>query len=119
MEDAENCLTACFRELQDGLGENLVALDQGIDSMDQAIRKLVQAYAGTQGLQPLHGIGPITGQQPTQGCLPVHFADSRSTSVIKAAKDKEDRLSRLHGLCSQCHKNIAAVALANKTMVRA
>lgn len=40
-------------------------------------------------------------------------------AVIKAAKDKEDRLSRLHGLCSQCHKNIAAVALANKTMVRA
>ena len=38
-------------------------------------------------------------------------------SAILAAKDKEDRLSRwLQSLCSRRNKNIAAVALANKTM---
>lgn len=38
-------------------------------------------------------------------------------AVIRAAKDKEDRLSRwLQSLCSRRNKNIAAVALANKTM---
>lgn len=38
-------------------------------------------------------------------------------SVIKSAKDKDDRLSRwLQSLCSRRNKNIAAVALANKTM---
>ncbi len=38
-------------------------------------------------------------------------------AVIKAAKDKEDRLSRwLQSLCARRNKNIAAVALANKTM---
>jgi transposase len=38
-------------------------------------------------------------------------------SAIKAAKDKEDSLSRwMQSLCSRRNKNIAAVALANKTM---
>lgn len=38
-------------------------------------------------------------------------------AVIKAAQDKDDRLSRwLQSLCSRRNKNIAAVALANKTM---
>jgi transposase len=38
-------------------------------------------------------------------------------SVIKAAKDKDDRLSRwTQSLCRRRNKNIAAVALANKTM---
>ena len=38
-------------------------------------------------------------------------------AVIKTAQHKEDRLSRwLQSLCSRRNKNIAAVALANKTM---
>lgn len=38
-------------------------------------------------------------------------------SAIKAAKDKEDSLSRwIQNLCNRRNKNIAAVALANKTM---
>ena len=38
-------------------------------------------------------------------------------SVLKAAQNKDDHLSRwLQGLCSRRNKNIAAVALANKTM---
>lgn len=38
-------------------------------------------------------------------------------SAIKAAKDREDSLSRwLQNLCTRRNKNIAAVALANKTM---
>lgn len=38
-------------------------------------------------------------------------------SVIKTTKDKDDRLSQwLQSLCSRRNKNIAAVALANKTM---
>ena len=38
-------------------------------------------------------------------------------SAIKAAKDKEDSLSRwVQNLCNRRNKNIAAVALANKTM---
>ena len=38
-------------------------------------------------------------------------------SAIKAAKDKEDSLSRwVQNLCPRRNKNISAVALANKTM---
>ena len=38
-------------------------------------------------------------------------------AVIKAAKDKDDGLSRwIQSLCSRRNKNIAAVALANKTL---
>ncbi len=38
-------------------------------------------------------------------------------SVIKTAKDKNDSLSRwVQSLCARRNKNIAAVALANKTM---
>lgn len=38
-------------------------------------------------------------------------------AVVKTAKDKDDRLSCwIQGLCSRRNKNIAAVALANKTL---
>lgn len=38
-------------------------------------------------------------------------------SVIKTCKDKDDKLSRwVQSLCSRRNKNVAAVALANKTM---
>ena len=155
--DAENGLTACFRELLNGLREDLVALDQRIDSMDQAIQRLAQEHAGAKRLQQLRGIGPITataliaaigdgrmfkrgrdaaawcglvpGQHSSGGkdrllgiskrgdaylrTLLIHGA----RSVILAAEDKDDRLSRwLQSLCSRRNKNVAAVALANKTM---
>lgn len=157
LEDTENCLTAYFRQLLDGLREDLVALDQRIDAMDQAIQRLAQEHAGAKRLQQLRGIGPITataliaaigdghmfrrgrdaaawcglvpGQHSSGGkdkllgiskrgdaylrTLLIHGA----RAVIQAAKDKEDRLSRwLQNLCSRRNKNIAAVALANKTM---
>ena len=38
-------------------------------------------------------------------------------AVLKSARDKDDRLSRwLQSLCARRNKNVAAVALANKTM---
>ena len=60
LEDAENKLTADFRILLKGLQEDLMHLDDRIDTQDQAIKRLAQEHEGAKRLQQLRGIGPIT-----------------------------------------------------------
>ena len=157
LEDAENKLTADFRILLKGLQEDLMHLDDRIDTQDQAIKRLAQEHEGAKRLQQLRGIGPITataliaaigdGRQFARGrdaaawCGLVpgqHSSGGKSKllgiskrgdtylrtlmihgarAVLKTAQSKDDRLSQwLQSLCSRRNKNIAAVALANKTM---
>lgn len=74
-------------------------------------------------------IGVVPGQHGTGGKAKLGGISKRgdaylrtllihgARSVLKAAQNKDDHLSRwLQGLCSRRNKNIAAVALANKTM---
>ena len=157
LEDAENKLTADFRILLKGLQEDLMHLDDRIDTQDQAIKRLAQEHEGAKRLQQLRGIGPITataliaaigdGRQFARGrdaaawCGLVpgqHSSGGKSKllgiskrgdtylrtlmihgarAVLKTAQSKDDRLSQwLQKLCNRRNKNIAAVALANKTM---
>lgn len=157
LEDAENRLTADFRVLLKGLQEDLIYLDERIDALDQAIKKLAQEHEGAKRLQQLRGIGPITataliaaigdGHQFARGrdaaawCGLVpgqHSSGGKSKllgiskrgdtylrtlmihgarAVLQYSQHKDDRLSQwLQSLCSRRNKNIAAVALANKTM---
>ena len=157
LEDAENRLTADFRVLLKGLQEDLIYLDERIDALDQAIKKLAQEHEGARRLQQLRGIGPITataliaaigdGHQFARGrdaatwCGLVpgqHSSGGKSKllgiskrgdtylrtlmihsarAVLQYSQHKDDRLSQwLQSVCSRRNKNIAAVALANKTM---
>ena len=157
LEDAENRLTPEFRELLNGLHEDLMHLDDRIGTQDQAIKRLAQEHEGAKRLQQLRGIGPITataliaaigdGHQFARGrdaaawCGLVpgqHSSGGKSKllgiskrgdtylrtllihgarAVLKTAQSKDDRLSQwLQSLCSRRNMNIAAVALANKTM---
>lgn len=157
LEDGENGLTGSFRQLLEGLREDLVNLDTRIATQDQAMQKLASEHAAARRLLKLRGVGPITatalvaslgdgrmfrrgreasawvgivpGQHSSGGkdkllgiskrgdaylrTLLIHGA----RAVIKTAKDKDDSLSRwIQNLCSRRNKNIAAVALANKTL---
>lgn len=157
LEDSENRLTPEFRELLNGLHEDLTHLDDRIGTQDQAIKRLAQEHEGAKRLQQLRGIGPITataliaaigdGHQFARGrdaaawcgLVPAqHSSGGKSKllgiskrgdtylrtllihgarAVLKTAQSKDDRLSQwLQSLCSRRNKNIAAVALANKTM---
>lgn len=157
LEDGENGLTGSFRQLLEGLREDLVNLDTRIATQDQAMQKLASEHADARRLLKLRGVGPITatalvaslgdgsmfrrgreasawvgivpGQHSSGGkdkllgiskrgdaylrTLLIHGA----RAVIKTAKDKDDSLSRwIQNLCGRRNKNIAAVALANKTL---
>ena len=157
LEDVENRLTADFRILLKGLQEDLMHLDDRIDTQDQAIKRLAQEHEGAKRLQQLRGIGPITataliaaigdGRQFARGrdaaawCGLVpgqHSSGGKSKllgiskrgdtylrtlmihgarAVLRYPQNKDDRLSQwLQKLCNRRNKNIAAVALANKTM---
>jgi len=83
----------------------------------------------TQGRQASAWVGIVPGQYSSGGkdkllgiskrgdaylrTLLIHGA----RSVVKTCKDKDDKLSRwVQSLCARRNKNVAAVALANKTM---
>ena len=83
----------------------------------------------TQGRQASAWVGIVPGQHSSGGkdkllgiskrgdaylrTLLIHGA----RSVVKTSKDKDDALSRwVQNLCARRNKNVAAVALANKTM---
>jgi len=60
LEDAENSLTADFRELLSGLREDLTYLDQRIAELTQRIEQHVAAHEPAQRLLAMPGIGPMT-----------------------------------------------------------
>ncbi len=157
LEDAENGLSERFRRLLNGLGADLLLLDQRVKALDQEIAAMAAEDPLATRLQQLRGVGPmiatalvatvgdakqfkngrhmaaslgLTPRQASSGgkekllgiskrgdsylrCLLVHGA----RSTIHAAKTKEDRLSQwVTGLARRRHPNVAAVAMANKTV---
>ena len=58
LEDADNGLNALFRELLDGLYEELVRLDERIAEYDHKIEQLAQQDTRAQALMSIPGIGP-------------------------------------------------------------
>ncbi len=59
LEDAENGLTDHFRALLHGLWVDLMALDDRVLELDQAIKRLADSNHVTRRLQQLRGVGPM------------------------------------------------------------
>ncbi len=59
LEDAENGLSVAFRELLQGLYEELVHLDERIDRFDQRLKQLSRENAQCRRLMTIAGIGPL------------------------------------------------------------
>ena len=59
LEDADNGLSACFRELLDGLWRDLRGVDERIIELDHAIANLARADPDARRLQELRGVGPL------------------------------------------------------------
>ncbi len=59
LEDAENGLTDHFRALLHGLWVDLIALDDRVLELDQAIKRLADSNEVTKRLQQLRGVGPM------------------------------------------------------------
>ncbi len=60
LEDAQNSLTANFRELLSGLREDLAYLDQRIAELTKRIEQHVAAHEPAQRLMAMPGVGPMT-----------------------------------------------------------
>lgn len=59
LEDGENGLSACFRQLLDGLRQDLRTLDERISALDQTIVDMAHADPDARRLQQLRGVGPV------------------------------------------------------------
>jgi len=59
LEDAENGLTGDFRSLLQGVWEDLRALGDRVDEMDQLIKRLAANNEDCVRLQQLRGVGPM------------------------------------------------------------
>jgi transposase len=91
LEDAENGLTERFRALLHGLWDDLLTLDQRIETLNGEIECIAKNDPVAQRLQQLRGVA--------------------------SAKHKDYHLSRwVTELSERSHPNVAAVALANKTV---
>ena len=157
LEDAENGLTSRFRALLHGLWDDLIRLDERIETLNEEIGSIAKSDPLAQRLQQLRGVGPLvataliatvgTGKQfdkgrqmsASLGLTPrQHSSGGKdrllgiskrgdaylrsilihgARAVVAKAKHKEDRLSRwVTELAERKHPNVAAVALANKTV---
>ena len=59
LEDAENGLTCLFRELLQGLWEDLRILDRRMADLDQQIKRIAQQNPVARRLQQMRGVGPL------------------------------------------------------------
>ncbi len=157
LEDAENGLTDRFRILLHGLWDDLLTLDQRIETLNGDIESIAKSDPIAQRLQQLRGVGPLvataliatvgngdqfnagrqmaasvglTPRQHSSGGKDRLLGISKrgdaylrsilihgARSVVAQARHKEDRLSRwVTELAKRRHPNVAAVALANKTV---
>ena len=57
--DADNGLTFLFRELLQGLWEDLCRLDQRMADLDQQIKRIAQENPAARRLQQMRGVGPL------------------------------------------------------------
>ena len=157
LEDAENGLTDRFRTLLHGLWDDLLTLDQRLETLNREIDSIAKSDPVAQRLQQLRGVGPLvataliatvgTGDQFSEGrqmAASVGLTPRQHSSggkdrllgiskrgdaylrtilihgaraVVASAKKKDDHLSRwVTELAERRHPNVAAVALANKTV---
>ena len=59
LEDAENGLTGDFRQLLQGVWEDLLILDDRVSEMDKLIKRLADNHEACVRLQQLRGVGPM------------------------------------------------------------
>ena len=59
LEDADNGLSFCFRQVLDGLWRDLRALDERIGEVDREINRIAHADPEARRLQQLRGVGPM------------------------------------------------------------
>jgi len=59
LEDASNGLTDFFRQLLDGLREDLLRLDRRMAGLDQQIAEIANTHPAAKRLQQLRGVGPL------------------------------------------------------------
>jgi len=59
LEDAENGLSDSFRQLLEGLREDLVRLDERIAEVNDAIEQIARSHPMARRLQQLRGVGPL------------------------------------------------------------
>jgi len=59
LEDADNGLSACFRQVLEGLWRDLRSADDRISELDHSIADLAQADPDAHRLQQLRGVGPM------------------------------------------------------------
>src|ERR1700761_5881291 len=59
LEDADNGLSACFRQLLEGLWRDLQTTDGRIDELDGQINDAAKADPDARRLQQLRGVGPV------------------------------------------------------------
>ena len=59
LEDAENGLTGDFRQLLQGVWEDLLILDDRVSEMDKLIKRLADNHEECVRLQQLRGVGPM------------------------------------------------------------
>ncbi|MDH3691995.1 MAG: IS110 family transposase [Gammaproteobacteria bacterium] len=157
LEDAENGLTMRFRELLQGLWNDLMNLDERVGELDRELSRIAQSDPVAKRLQQLRGVGPmvatalvaavgdarqygkgrqmaasfgLTPRQHSTGGKDRLLGISKrgdaylrsilihgARAVVSHAKHKDDRLSQwVTAIAQRRHPNVAAVALANKTV---
>ena len=157
LEDAENGLSGRFRELLQGLWQDLLTLDERVAELDREIALIAASDPVAKRLQQLRGVGPMiatallatvgdasqfaNGRQmaASLGLTPKQNSSGGKTrllgiskrgdsyvrsllvhgarAMIRTAKAKDDRLSQwVMKIATSRHPNVAAVALANKTV---
>ena len=157
LEDADNGLSAIFRELLYGIWQELKQFEERLNTLDRQLTALSDSHPDAKRLKQLRGIGPLTataliaqfgdgrhfkrGRQAAAalGITPRHHGTGGKNliygitkrgdpylrtllihgarAVVSQAKRRDDRLSRwATELANKTHTNVAAVALANKTV---
>ena len=74
LEDAENGLTFFFRQLLQGLWEDLRALDRRMAELDRQIALIAEADPMARRLQQLRGVGPLIATALVAAIGDVHDA---------------------------------------------
>ena len=157
LEDTENGLTPRFRQLLQGLSQDLGYLYDRIAKLDQEIKEIANSDPVAVRLQQLRGVGPLVataliaavgdGRQFAKGrqmaaalgLTPKQYSSGGkdkllgiskrgdaylrtilihgARAAVYKAKMRDDRLSLwVTDLAKRRHVNVAAVALANKTV---
>lgn len=67
LEDGDNHLTSHFRNLLNGLKDDLIGLDERVKDLDKRIQRQADTDPGAKRLQQIPGIGPITATALVSG----------------------------------------------------